>query len=152
VGGRSVHRVTTHYRRRAMLKKGDTMQAKWLVVLTMGSLILLWSLSVPSVARAQQPNNICVLQIVAEGEVLSIVTDQPQNFNIAVLVPPGKSTNVPVTCDLLSTLSLAVSNQKNKNINVVAQVFTNDGVLICSKGPYLLSVNGGRGITFADCQ
>jgi hypothetical protein len=103
-------------------------------------------------AKADDPGNICVVQIVAEGEVLSILADQPTNFNIAVLVPPSKSTNVPVTCDLMSTLSLAVANQKNNNINVAVQVFTNDGVLICSKGPYLLSVNGARGITFADCQ
>jgi len=103
-------------------------------------------------AKAQQPGEICVVQIVAEGEVLSILADQPENFNIAVLVPSGKSTNVPVPCDLMSTLSLAVSNQKNNNINVAVQVFTNDGVLICSKGPFLLPVNGGRGITFADCQ
>jgi hypothetical protein len=131
--------------------KEETRQGRWIVVMAVVCLSLLWSLSVPMPAKAADPGNICVVKIVAEGEVLSILADQPQNFNIAVLVPPGKSTNVPVTCDLLDTLSLGVSNQKNNNINVAVQVFTNDGVLICSKGPFLLPVNGGRGITFADC-
>ena len=135
-----------------MRKKGNTMQYTCSVVISVVSLSLLWSHGVPSVARAQEAGNICVLQIVAEGEVLSIVADAPDNFNVAVLVPPDKSTNIPVTCDLLNTLSLAVSNQKNNNINVAVQAFTNDGVLICAKGPFLLPVNGGRGITFTDCQ
>jgi hypothetical protein len=31
------------------------------------------------------------------------------------------------------------------------QVFTGKGESICTKGPFLLQVNGGAGVTFADC-
>jgi hypothetical protein len=135
-----------------MRNKGDMRQRGWMVVIAVVSLGLLWSLAVPSMAKAQGPGTVCVLQLIADGEVLGIVVDAPENFNVAVLIPQDKNVNVPIPCDRLDSLSLAVSNQKNSNTNVVAQVFTHDGGLICSKGPYLVSVNGGRGVTFADCQ
>jgi hypothetical protein len=135
-----------------MRNKGDTMLRRWMVVIAVLSLSLLWSLSVPSMAKAQAPGAICVLQLIADGEVLGIIADSPQNFNLAVALPQDKNVNVPIQCDRLDSLALAVSNQKNSNTNFVAQVFTHEGGLICSKGPFLVSVNGGRGVTFADCQ
>ena len=135
-----------------MRDKGDMRQRVWMVVVAVVSLSLLWSLAVPSMAKAQGAGTVCVLQLIADGEVLGIVVDTPENFNIAIPIPLDKNINVPIPCDRLGSLAVAVSNQKNKNVNVVAQVFTHVGELICSKGPFLMPVNGGTGMTFADCQ
>ncbi len=135
-----------------MRKTADMKHRLWMMVITMVSLSLLWSLSVPSVARAQQSSDICVVQIAAQGKVIGIFANTPQNFTIAVLVPTFQKANVPVPCDLLSTLSLAVANQEAHDTTVNLQVFTHDGVSICVKDGFTVPVNGGRGATFADCQ
>jgi hypothetical protein len=127
-------------------------QRLWVVVITVVSLSLLCSLSVPSVARAQQPGNICVLHITSNGNVLGVLVNAPQDFSIAVLIPSTKSTNVPVVCDLLSTIALAVANQEQHNTTVSLQVFTHDGALLCNLDPFTLPVNGGRAVDFADCK
>jgi hypothetical protein len=134
-----------------MKKSENTRRHEWVVVIAAVSLALLGSLAVPSVGRAQAPGDVCVLKLIAEGEVLSILADVPQNFSIALALPMGKSVNVPVPCDQLSTMGLAVSNQKNTNVNFAVQVFTHEGHSICTKGPFLLPVNGATGVTFADC-
>jgi hypothetical protein len=103
-------------------------------------------------SSAQAPGAICVLKLVSEGEVIGILVDVPQNSNIAVMLPTDKEVNVPVPCDQLSTMGLAVSNQKTTNVNFAVQVFTHEGHPICTKGPFPLQVNGGTGVTFADCQ
>jgi hypothetical protein len=123
-----------------------------MVVITVVGLGLLGLHAVSPMAEAQAPGAVCVLRLVADNEILGIVVDTPENFNIAVALPLDKNINVPIPCDRLGSLALAVSNQKNNNVNVVAQVFSHDGILICSKGPVLLAVNGGTGMTFADCQ
>jgi hypothetical protein len=121
------------------------------VVLVAFSLTIIGAISISQVEAQVGPGTICVLQIAAEGDVFSVIVDQPQSFNVALAVPDDKKVNVPILCDSLGTLALAVSNQKNSNVNVVAQVFNHLGELLCTKGPFLLAENGGRGITFADC-
>ena len=126
-------------------------QHGWAAAIAAVGLGLLWSLVVPSVTMAQMPGAVCVLQVIAEGEVFSILVDAPQSFNIAVPIPPDQNVNVPVPCDRVGSMALAVSNQKNRNVNIVAQVYTTEGGLLCSKGPFLVPVNGATGLTFADC-
>ena len=135
-----------------MRNKEDLSQHGWMVVIAVVSLSLLWSLAVPSTAKAQAPGAVCVLKLVADNEVLGVLVDTPQNFNIAIPLPLDTNVNVPIPCDRLASLALAVSNQISSNVNVAAQVFTHNGRLICSKGPILVPVNGGTGMTFADCQ
>jgi hypothetical protein len=128
------------------------MSSRWMRIIASVSLITLCLMGTFSIASAQAPGVVCVLRLVAEGEVLGVLVDAPQNSNTAVLLPADKDVNVPVLCDQLSTLGLAVTNQKNTNVNFAVQVFTNQGSPICTKGPFLLQVNGGTGVTFADCQ
>jgi hypothetical protein len=135
-----------------MRNKQDMSQRGWMVVIAVVSLSLLWSLAVPSTAEAQAPGAVCVLKLVADNEVLGILVDSPQNFSTAIPLPLDTNVNVPIPCDRLGSLALAVSNQISINVNVAAQVFTHDGTVICSKGPVLVAVNGGTGMTFADCQ
>jgi hypothetical protein len=135
-----------------MRNKADMSQRGWTVVIAVVGLSLLWSLAVPSTARAQGPGAVCVLKLVADNEVLGVLVDAPQNFSTAIPLPLDTNVNVPIPCDRLASLALAVSNQIGSNVNVAAQVFTHNGVLICSKGPILVPVNGGTGMTFADCQ
>jgi hypothetical protein len=128
------------------------MNRKWIHRIAAVSLTMLCSMGTFSVSSAQAPDAVCVLRLVAEGEVLGVLVDVPQNFNIAVALPSDKDVNVPVPCDQLNTLGLAVTNQKNTNVNFAVQVFTHQGNPICTKGPFLLPVNGGTGVTFTDCQ
>jgi len=129
-----------------------SISGKWVVVLAVLGVSIIAAINIAPVAAQTGPGSVCVLQIVAEGEIFSVLVDQPQNFNLALAIPKDKNVNVPIPCDSLSTLALGVSNQKKNNVNVATQVFTQGGELICAKGPFLLDVNGGRGITFADCQ
>lgn len=128
------------------------MRRRGLVVIAFLSLSMLGIVNLPTVAAQTGPGTLCVLQIAADGTVMGVLADQVENFNIAVLVPADKKMNVPVTCSSLETLGLGVSNQKNSNVNVTVQVLTHDGELICSKGPFQVAVNGGRGFSFSDCQ
>jgi len=127
---------------------------RWIRGLTILGLIILAAVSIPSVASAGGPGTVCVLQIQSTGAVLGVLVNQPTNFSLAVLVPedPDKITNVPVTCDILGTMALAVANQKNNRVTVTTQVFSNQGELICSIGSIGVPKNGVRGIVFSDCQ
>jgi hypothetical protein len=130
----------------------DTKPRHWMIMLIVVSLSLLWSLGVPMLASADNSNSICVLKIVAEANVVSILTNDPTNFGLAILVPEADNVNVPILCNSLGSLALGVANQADHDINVAVQIFTHQGgTAICSKGPVLLAVNGGTGMTFADC-
>jgi hypothetical protein len=136
-----------------MERMRQRMRGAWVIVTIVLSLSVLGAIDISPVAAQTGAGALCVVQITADGQVLGILVDQPTNFNIALLVPetPDKKVNVPVTCASLETIGLAVTNQKTTNINVSVQVFTNRGELICAKGPFLVEVNGGRGVTFSDC-
>jgi hypothetical protein len=132
-----------------------TRRRRWVVMLTVLSLTVLWSFAGFSVARADNPNAICVLQIAsaqAGGKIFSVLTDQPQNFNIAITLPLTKVVNVPLPCDGVETLALGMANQTDSSVNVDIQLFTTDGVLFCSKGSFTLPAHGARGTLFSDCQ
>jgi hypothetical protein len=134
-----------------MGKKADKRQRGWVLVLMLVSVSLLWSLSVPAVTHADTAGAICILQVLSTGRVLSVLVDQPQNINIAVLVGEDREFNVPVLCDSLKSLSLALANQENHSVDFSTQVFTNKGKLTCFKDGFPIAVNGAIGITFADC-
>jgi hypothetical protein len=122
--------------------------------LTILGVIILAAISIPSGASGDGPGTVCVLQIQTTGPVLGVLVNQPTDFTLAVLVPedPDKVTNVPVTCDILGTMALAVANQKNSRVTVTTQVFSNQGELVCSIGSIGVPKNGARGFVFSDCQ
>jgi hypothetical protein len=127
---------------------------RWIRGLTILGLIILAAISIPCAASADGPGTVCVLQIQSTGAILGLLANQPTDFSIAVLVPedPDKITNVPVTCDILGTLALAMANQTNSRVTVTTQVFSNQGELICSLGSMGVPKNGARGIVFSGCQ
>jgi len=130
-----------------------TRRRRWIVMAVVLSLIVVGSFGGFSVVSAQNPGAICVVQIASSGgKVLSTLVNQPQDFNIAIALPIGTNVSVPVSCDSVNALGLAVANQVNVNVNVAARIFAHDGTLICSKGPFVVAVNGGHGFTFTDCQ
>jgi hypothetical protein len=92
------------------------------------------------------------LKINADGNLVSTLADKPVGFTTVVLVPPSEDVNVPILCDSLGSLALGVSNQADQAVTVNLAVFSNEGQSICTKQPFSLPVNGGRGVTFADCQ
>jgi hypothetical protein len=130
-----------------------TSRSRWIAVPTVVILSMLWSLSWPWAASADNPGAICVLKIASnKHKVLGVVVNEPQNFNIAIATPIDTAVNIPILCDGLETLALAVTNQNADNTRITAQVFTNDGTLLCSKGPFPLAGHGSQGVTFTDCQ
>jgi len=48
----------------------------------------------------------------ASGEVISLFADDPTHPDMAVLVPPENATNVPISGHDLTSIGLAVANQK----------------------------------------
>jgi hypothetical protein len=135
-----------------MAKNAVHICRRWVLVLTVFSLTMLWPLAGPSVVSAQNPGALCTLNVVAEGKVLSIMVNQPQDFSVALALPIGTDVSAPVPCENVETLAVGVANQTNTNVNVAMQIFNHDGTSICSKGPFVVVVNGGRGFTFTDCQ
>ena len=123
-----------------------------MIVITVVSLSLLWSLAVPSFARADCPGCICTLKITTDGNVVSTLANKPVGFTTVVLVPPSEDVNVPILCDSLESLALGVANQTDQAVTVNLEIFSNEGQSICTKQSFSLPVNGGRGVTFADCQ
>jgi hypothetical protein len=115
-------------------------------------LSLLWSMSMASVSSAQAPGAVCVLKIDADGRIMGILVDQPNNFSIAVLVPDLRSVRAPVLCSGLNSLALAVANQEAHNTAFSVELFTHEGASFCFKDGFGLQVNGSTGVTFADCQ
>jgi hypothetical protein len=89
----------------------------------------------------------------ASGEVMNVFADDPAHPDITVLVPPENATNVPVNCQDLTSLGLAVANQEAFPVNLQITVFTHQGTLLCSRGPFTLSEHGARGVAFgSDCS
>jgi hypothetical protein len=134
-----------------MKKAANTTHRRWMIVLTLVSLSLLWSYAMPSMARADAPGAICTLKIAADGKVVGNVANRPRGFDIVALIAETEAVNVPVLCDSLKSLALSVANQENQQVTVNLEIFSQDGVSICTKEPFSLAVNGGRGATFADC-
>ncbi len=135
-----------------MRKRGERRHRQWLVVIAGVVLSLLWLLSVMSVSSAQAPGAVCVLKIDANGGLVGILVDQPESFNSAMLLPEFRSMRVPVLCSGLSTLALAVANQEAYNTDFSVELFTHEGQSFCFKDGFGVQVNGGTGVTFADCQ
>jgi hypothetical protein len=96
---------------------------------------------------------VCVVQIMASGAVLSGFVNNPTNPTIAVLVPPSTATNVPVSCQDLTSLGLGVANQESSPVSLQIGVFTHRGTSLCTRGPFTLSEHGARGVVFgSDCE
>ena len=135
-----------------MGKNAIRMYRQLTLILLVFCLSVLWSISISSIARADDPNTICVVNVIAEGNVLSILVNQPQGFSIAIPLPIGKDVSAPLPCSSVESAGVGVANQTNANINAAVRILAHDGTLICSRGPFVLAVNGGRGVTFSDCQ
>jgi hypothetical protein len=135
-----------------MSKRGERLHCRRLVVIAGMVLSLLWSVSMVSVSSAQEPGAVCVLKIDADGRLMGILVDRPNNFNIALLVPDLRSVRVPVLCSGLISLALGVANQEAHNTAFSVELFTHEGESFCFKDGFGLQVNGGTGVTFADCQ
>ena len=113
------------------------------------SLSLLWPTSVR--AQTEGPATVCVLQMAATGDVMAVVVDDTRDIDIAVVVPRDNVTNLPVRCMDLDRLGLAVANQESFEVTLRTHIYTNKGELKCSKGPFNIDANGGRGVSFSDC-
>jgi hypothetical protein len=135
-----------------MRQRGERLHRRRLVVIAGVVLSLLWSMSMVSVCSAQAPSTVCVLKIDANGRLMGILVDQPDSVNSAVLLPEFGSISVPVLCSGLGSLALAVANQEAHNTAFSVELFTHDGESFCFKDGFGLQVNGGTGVTFADCQ
>jgi len=134
-----------------MLKKADTKQHGRVAVLTLASLSLFWSLAIPPIVSADDPGAVCILQILPTGPVMSVLVNRPQNFNIGILFGKYRSSSVPVSCESLNTLTLALANQESQSVDLSVQIFTHTGDLTCFKDGFSMKVNGATAVTFADC-
>jgi hypothetical protein len=107
----------------------------------------------PAITSAQEegPATVCVLQMAATGDVMAIIVDDSRDIDIAVVVPRDNVTNLPIRCMDLDRLGVAVANQESFQVTVRTNIYTNKGELKCSKGPFNLNANGGRGVNFQDC-
>jgi hypothetical protein len=123
----------------------------WMIVITVVSLSLVWSLAGPMLATADSDNALCALKITANGNVLGTLANKPLGFNLVILIPATEDINVPVLCSGLTTLALAVANQTDQSVTVNLGIFNHQGQLSCTKGPFSLPGNGARGVTFTDC-
>jgi hypothetical protein len=136
-----------------MERKPCRRHSHWMITTMVLGLTLLWSFGGPWIASADDPGAICVLRISSQSsKVLSVLVNEPQNFNVAVPTPISKNVNVPIQCDGLETLAVAVANQNADTEQVTVRVFTHDGTLFCSKGPFILPPHGSQGVIFSDCQ
>jgi hypothetical protein len=125
---------------------------RWWLVLAVVSLSLLWSLSLPPLANAQTAGAICTIRVFGDGDLMAVFTTPPTNFAVAVPVEVDENVVVPVLCDDLGVIGLAVASQeKKKEVTFSARVFDHNGILFCEKGPFTVQPRGGRGVTFAEC-
>lgn len=120
-----------------------------IVMLAAFSLSLLGPASVH--AQFEGPGTICVLQVFATGNVMAMLVDDTRRINTAVLVPHDNVTNFPIRCMDLDRLGLGVANQEAFQVSFNAHIYTNKGELQCSKGPFNVVPNGGRGVSFESC-
>jgi hypothetical protein len=110
--------------------------------------------NVAAVSDSATPSQsqVCVVQIMASGAVLSGFVNNPTDPTVAVLVPPATTTNVPVSCQDLTNIGLGVANQEASPVSVQIKVFTHQGASLCTRGPFTLSEHGARGVVFdSDC-
>jgi hypothetical protein len=99
------------------------------------------------------PPQVCVVQMMANGAVLSAFAKNPTDPTVAVLVPTDTAANVPVRCQDLTSIGLAVANQEASSVSVQIGVFTHQGTALCTRGPFTLSEHGARGVVFgSDCS
>jgi hypothetical protein len=105
----------------------------------------------PTFHQGEGFGTVCVVQILATGNVLFTLVDDKQGLDIAVLVPRDNVSNVPVTCGGVAKLGLAVTNQEPFAISFRVNVYGGKGHLLCPRGPFALQVNGGRGVTLESC-
>jgi hypothetical protein len=69
-----------------------------------------------------------------------------------VLVPRAHHTKVPVRCQDLEVLALAVANQEPFAVDAHVTVFSQDGAALCGRGPFTLSEHGGQKVVLgSDC-
>jgi hypothetical protein len=120
-----------------------------LMALAAFSLSLLWSTH--TYAQTEGAGTVCILQVIATGNVMAVVVDDTRDIDLAVLVPPDNVTNLPIRCVDLDRIGLAVANQEAFQVTFNTHIYTNKGVLKCSKGPFNMEANGGRGVAFKDC-
>ena len=100
----------------------------------------------------RQQASVCLVQLAANGQVLGTLVNQPTAFTLALLVPSAQRTTVPVTCQALEDLALAVANQQPGAVDVSVEVFTHQGTSLCTRGPFTLPADGARGVVFgSDC-
>lgn len=98
------------------------------------------------------PSQVCVVQIMASGTVLSTFVDHPTHPTHAVLVLTETTTNVPIWCQDLISLGLGLANQETSPVHLQITVLTHQGTPLCTRGPFTLSEHGARGVAFgSDC-
>jgi hypothetical protein len=131
--------------KKAMMFRG------WAAVMIVFSLIVVGAMS--AYAQEEGPRTVCIIQVQASGEVLTTIVDDTFDIDVAVVVPPDNLTNIPVRCQDIEQerLGLAAANQEPFEVSLNVRVYTNKGVLICTRGPFTLDVNGGRGVAFDNC-
>ena len=112
-------------------------------VLAVLSVSLLWSVTV--YAQEEGPGTVCVLQLSATGEVMATVVDDTQDIDIAVIVPGNNVTNLPIRWMDIARLGVAVANQESFKVTLTTTIYTNKGEAKCTKGPFNIPVNGGKG-------
>jgi hypothetical protein len=107
--------------------------------------------AVSDAATPSQPQ-VCIVQIMASGAVLSGFVNNPTDPTIAMLTPSETATNVPVSCQDLTSIGLGVANQEPSPVSLQITVFTHQGTALCTRGPFTLPENGARGVVFgSDC-
>jgi hypothetical protein len=100
----------------------------------------------------RQQASVCIVQLTASGEVLGMLVNHPTDFTLAVLVPSAQRTNVPVPCQNLEEVALAVANQEAVVVSVSVEVLTHQGASLCTRGPFILNENGASEVVFgSDC-
>jgi hypothetical protein len=138
-----------------MTQRQKSMIFSWAVLVVVAfSLSLVWSV----IAYAQDeppgeegPGTVCVLQLFATGEVMATVVDDTEDIDVAVVVPRDNVTNLPIRCMDLDRLGVAVANQEPFKVTLNTIIFNNKGEVKCTKGPFNLQVNGGKGVSFKGC-
>ena len=113
------------------------------------SLSILWAGRAD--AQEEGPETVCVLQLAATGDVTAIIVDDTQDIDIAIAVPRDNITNLPIRCQDIGRLGVAVANQESFRVTLTTTIYTNQGQEKCSKGPFVLPPNGGQGVTYKDC-
>jgi len=119
------------------------------IVVTALSMSLLWSVNTN--AQDEGPGTVCILQVSATGDVTTTIVDDTRDIDIAVPTGRDNVTNVPIKCEDIDRIGIAVANQESFQVTFNTSLYSNKGDPICTKGPFNLEVNGGRGVSFGEC-